>query len=487
VKSEESLKEKTAKGLFWGAMNNGVQQLLGFAFGIVMARLLVPEYFGLVAMITVFSAIANTLQNSGFSTALINEKEPKDSQYSAVFWFNIAMGTAIYAVLFFCAPLISRYYHEPRLLWLSRYAFLSFVFSSFGVAQAAFLYKNLRAKELAKANIVGVLVSSSVAVLMAWKGFTYWAIATQTNLFILISTLMRWHYSEWRPTMFWRGGIEFHFIRRTFPFSVKIMLTGILTQVNNNVMNILLGRYFGSHDTGQYNQAYQWNFKGYSFVQNMLMQVDQAVLVSLNDNHERQLTVLRKMVRFAAFISFPLMFGVGLVAQEFIVLALGEVWRTSASYLQIICVAGAVLPVSTLLSDLIVSRGRSDIFLCSTLALGISQIVALLMVHPYGIRYMIIGYVCLTVAWLFVWHFFVCRLTGYKLSMLVKDTLPFALAALAVMTATHFATHGISNMIVSLIARIAMAATLYYIIMKLAGAQILDDCMKFITQKLRKR
>ena len=486
MKSEESLKEKTAKGLFWGAMNNGVQQLLGFAFGIVMARLLVPEYFGLVAMITVFSAIANTLQNSGFSTALINEKEPKDSQYSAVFWFNIAMGTAIYAVLFFCAPLISRYYHEPRLLWLSRYAFLSFVFSSFGVAQAAFLYKNLRAKELAKANIV-VLVSSSVAVLMAWKGFTYWAIATQTNLFILISTLMRWHYSEWRPTMFWRGGIEFHFIRRTFPFSVKIMLTGILTQVNNNVMNILLGRYFGSHDTGQYNQAYQWNFKGYSFVQNMLMQVDQAVLVSLNDNHERQLTVLRKMVRFAAFISFPLMFGVGLVAQEFIVLALGEVWRTSASYLQIICVAGAVLPVSTLLSDLIVSRGRSDIFLCSTLALGISQIVALLMVHPYGIRYMIIGYVCLTVAWLFVWHFFVCRLTGYKLSMLVKDTLPFALAALAVMTATHFATHGISNMIVSLIARIAMAATLYYIIMKLAGAQILDDCMKFITQKLRKR
>ena len=475
MKSEESLKEKTAKGLFWGAMNNGVQQLLGFAFGIV------------VAMITVFSAIANTLQNSGFSTALINEKEPKDSQYSAVFWFNIAMGTAIYAVLFFCAPLISRYYHEPRLLWLSRYAFLSFVFSSFGVAQAAFLYKNLRAKELAKANIVGVLVSSSVAVLMAWKGFTYWAIATQTNLFILISTLMRWHYSEWRPTMFWRGDIEFHFIRRTFPFSVKIMLTGILTQVNNNVMNILLGRYFGSHDTGQYNQAYQWNFKGYSFVQNMLMQVDQAVLVSLNDDHERQLTVLRKMVRFAAFISFPLMFGVGLVAQEFIVLALGEVWRTSASYLQIICVAGAVLPVSTLLSDLIVSRGRSDIFLCSTLALGISQIVALLMVHPYGIRYMIIGYVCLTVAWLFVWHFFVCRLTGYKLSMLVKDTLPFALAALAVMAATHFATHGISDMIVSLIARIAMAATLYYIIMKLAGAQILDDCMKFITQKLRKR
>ena len=477
----DNLKEKTAKGLFWGGMNNGIQQLLGFVFGIIMARLLVPEYFGLVAMITVFSAVANALQNSGFSTALINEKDQKDSNYNAVFWFNIGMGVAIYIILFFCAPLIADYYREPRLLWLCRYAFLSFVFSSWGVAQAAFLYKNLRAKELAKANIIAVLLSSGIAVVMAWQGFTYWAIATQTNLFILISTLIRWHYSEWRPTF----NIDFSFIRRAFPFSIKILLSEILTQVNNNVMNILLGRYFGSTNTGQYNQAYQWNFKGYALVQNMVKQVDQAVLVSLSDERERQLAVLRKMIRFAAFISFPLLLGIGLVAKEFIVLALGEIWLTSAEYLQIICIAGAVIPISTLLADLLISKGRSDIFMWCTLILGICQIAALILLHPYGIRMMVYAYVTLTLIWMFVWHFFVRRQTGYSLLMLLKDIIPFALAAVAVMVVTGFATQMIPALWLKLLCRVILAAILYYAVMRLAGAQILKECQQFLKRKAK--
>ena len=477
----ETLKEKTAKGLFWGAMNNGVQQLLGIIFGIIMARLLVPEEFGLVAMILVFSAIANALQNSGFSTALINEKEQRAENYNAVFWFNNLMGWGLYVVLFFCAPLIADYYHEPRLVWLSRYAFLSFVISSAGVAQAAYLYKNLRAKELAKANIIGVLLSSGVAVAMAWAGCSYWSIATQTNLFILISTLLRWHYSEWRPTRH----VDFAFVKRAFPFSIKILLSEMLTQLNNNVMNILLGRYFGSHSTGQYNQAYQWNFKGYSLVQNMLKQVDQTVLVSLSDERELQLAVLRKMVRFAAFIACPLMLGFGLVAKEFIVLALGEKWLTSAGYIQMLCVAGAVIPVSTLLTDLIISKGRSDIFLWSTLAFALCQILSLVMLHQlgYSIKAMVIAYTALTLLWLFVWHFFARRLTGYTLLMLLKDILPFALAATAVMGVTWLATQGITNLWLLLGCRIALAAVLYYMIMRMAGAQILRECLDFIRRK----
>ena len=484
MNSGETLKEKTAKGLFWGAMNNGVQQVMGIVFGIILARLLVPEDFGLVAMIMVFSAIANALQNSGFSTALINEKEPKDSNYNAVFWFNVFMGLAIYAVLFFCAPLIAAYYHEPRLVWLSRYAFLSFVISSTGVAQAAYLYKNLRAKQLAKANIFGVMLSSSVAVLMAWADCSYWSIATQTNLFILTSTLLRWHYSDWRPTLL-RRTTDFGFIRRVFPFSVKILLSEIFTQLNNNVMNILLGRYFGGRSTGQYNQAYQWNFKGYSLVQNMLKQVDQAVLVSLSDEHERQLAVLRKMMRFAAFIAFPLMLGFGLVAKEFIVLAIGEKWLTSADYIQILCLAGTVMPLSTLLADFVVSRGRSDYFLWSNVALGICQVAVLMTLHHLGfdIRSMVVAYTLLMICWLFVWYCLAHRLTGYELPMLLKDTVPFALAAAAVMAATFFATRSIESLWLLLLCRIVMAAVLYYIIMRMAGAAILRECIDFIKRK----
>ena len=148
----ESLKEKTAKGLFWGGMNNGMQQLLGLVFGIILGRLLSPSDYGLIAMITIFSLIATALQNSGFSTALVNEKEPKDSDYNSVFWFNILMGASIYLILFFSAPFIADYYHEPRLVALCRYAFIGLLFSCSGVAQAAYLYKNLRAKTCGPSN-----------------------------------------------------------------------------------------------------------------------------------------------------------------------------------------------------------------------------------------------------------------------------------------------------------------------------------------------
>ena len=488
----ESLKEKTAKGLFWGGMNNGIQQLLGFVFGIIMGRLLSPSDYGLIAMITIFSLIATALQNSGFSTALVNQKEPKASDYNAVFWFNILMGAVIYTILFFSAPLIADYYHEPRLVALCRYAFIGLLFSCSGVAQAAYLFKNLRAKQLAKASIIATLISSAVAVIMAWQGFSYWSLATQTNLFILISTMLRWHYSDWRPTLH----PDFSFIRQAFPFSVKILISDILTHVNNNVMNILLGRYYSAHDTGNYNQAYQWNNKATSLIQGMVKQVDQAVLVSVRDDQERQLAVLRKLVRFAAFVSFPLLLGFGIVAKEFIVLAIGEKWLVSAQYLQWLCICGAVLPLSTLLADLIISKGKSGTFMGCTFTLGVLEIVAMLGLYPYGIGLMVKAFVAINLVWLFVWFFLAQRLTAYTLLQFLKDIVPFAFTATAVMQFTrHFTQYVADNLLfvsdyaalwLLLISRIILAALLYLLVMKAARAKILDETIDFIKNKLKR-
>ena len=472
----ESLKEKTAKGLFWGGMNNGIQQLLGLVFGIILGRLLSPTDYGLLAMITIFSLIATALQNSGFSTALVNQKEPKASDYNAVFWFNILMGGGIYLILFFSAPLIAAYYDEPRLVALCRYAFVGLLFSCSGVAQAAYLFKNLRAKQLAKASIMATVISSSVAAIMAWQGFSYWSLATQTNLFILISTLLRWHYSDWRPTM----KVDFSFIRQQFPFSVKILISDVLTHVNNNVMNMLLGRYYSAHDTGNYNQAYQWNNKATSLIQGMVKQVDQAVLVSVRDDRERQLAVLRKLVRFAAFVSFPLLLGFGLMAKEFIVLAIGEKWLVSAQYLQWICICGSVLPISTLLADLVISKGKSDTFMGCTLTLGVLEILAMLLLYPYGIGTMIMAYVALNLTWLFVWFFFASRLTDYTLLLFLKDIVPFALAAVGVMAVVGWVTAPIENLWLLLLSRVVLAAVLYLGVMRIAGAQILKESIGFL-------
>ena len=475
----ETLKEKTAKGLFWGGMNNGVQQLLGLAFGIILGRLLDPSDYGMTAMLAVFSVIANELQSSGFKTGLINLKSPTHDDYNAVFWFNVLAGAAIYVVLWFCAPLIADYYHQPKLIPLSRYVFLGFVFSSFGMAQSAYLTKQMQIKQIAQCGMTATLTSSIVSVILAVMGFGYWALATQYLLYIAMNTLLLWFFSPWRPTT----KVTFEPIRRLFPFSFKIMLSAIFTQVNNNIMNLLLGRYYGETNTGHYNQAYQWSSKCFLLVGNMLKQVDQTVLVGLGDERERQLAVLRKMMRFTAFISFPLLFGLGMVSHEFIVLAIGEKWAFAASLLPLLCLCGAFLPLSTLLTDSVISQHRSDIYLWNTFTLGILQMALMVALWREGIVTMVIAYALLNIAWVFVWHFFVQRLMNYRLIPFLKDILPFALAAAGVMAVTGFVTHAIEMLWLKLLCRVVLAALLYYVVMRLAGAVILKEIMAFIFRK----
>lgn len=472
-----TLKEKTAQGLLWGGLNSGIQQLVGLAFGIVLGRLLSPSDYGMMAMISIFSLVATALQDSGFRTALTNIEHPKDEDYNSVFWFNIIMASSLYLILFFAAPLIGEYYHTPRVVPLCRYAFLSIVIASFGTAQSAYLFKHLRAKQQAEAGALAVILSSLTGVGMAFAGMAYWSLATQGLVYVGINTLLQWHFSPWRPSI---HGITFAPVRRMFRFSCKILATTIMTHVNNNVLNILLGHYFTPRDTGNYNQAYQWNTKCYSLVQSMVAQVAQPVLVSLNGEEGRQKDVFRKMMRFTAFITFPLLFGFGLVAKEFIVTAIGEKWLASAQLIQILCVSGATMPLSTLFSNMIISKGRSGTFFWCTFTLGLVQIATMMLIWPMGIRSMVIAYTILNTSWLLVWLFFVRRLIGYGYWMFFCDVMPFAIAAAGVMGVAYIATMPLSNLIALLISRFIIAVVLYYVVMKIARVKILAECERFV-------
>jgi len=463
--------------LLWGGLNSGIQQLVGLAFGIVLGRLLSPSDYGMMAMISIFSLVATALQDSGFRTALTNIEHPKHEDYNSVFWFNIIMASSLYVILFLAAPLIGEYYHTPRVVPLCRYAFLSIVIASFGTAQSAYLFKHLRAKQQAEAGALAVILSSLTGVGMAFAGMAYWSLATQGLVYVGINTLLQWHFSPWRPSI---HGITFAPVRRMFRFSCKILATTIMTHVNNNVLNILLGHYFTPRDTGNYNQAYQWNTKCYSLVQSMVAQVAQPVLVSLNGEEGRQKDVFRKMMRFTAFITFPLLFGFGLVAKEFIVTAIGEKWLASAQLIQILCLSGATMPLSTLFSNMIISKGRSGTFFWCTFTLGLVQIATMIMIWPMGIRTMVIAYTLLNTSWLLVWLFFVRRLIGYGYWMFFCDVMPFALAAAGVMGVAYVATMPLSNMIALLITRFIIAVVLYYVVMKLARVKILAECERFV-------
>jgi O-antigen/teichoic acid export membrane protein len=271
------------------------------------------------------------------------------------------------------------------------------------------------------------------------------------------------------------------------------MISAIFTQLNVNIMNLLLGRYYGDVNTGHYNKAYEWSSKGFLLVQNMLKQVDQTVLVGLHNERERQLQVLRKMVRFTAFIAFPLLFGLGLVSHEFIVLAIGEKWTFSASLLPYLCLCGAFMPLSTLLTDATISQHRSDFYLWSTVALGILQIGLMIALWREGIYTMVTAYTLLNIIWVLVWHFFVHRLMNYSLPAFLKDILPFALTAAAVMVVTGWVTQLTVDCLqltddylrlwVLLISRVILAAALYYVVMRVAGAVILKEILAFIFRR----
>ena len=475
----DGLKEKTAKGLFWGGLSNGVQQLLNLIFGIFLARLLTPADYGMVGMLAIFSLIAATLQESGFTAALANKKEVSHRDYNAVFWFSVLTGCTLYLLLFFASPLIASFYEIPELTPLARYSFLGFLISSFGVAQNAYLFRNLMVKQKSISLIVALLVSGCVGVTMAYFGFAYWGIATQSIVYIATINLCYLYFSPWRPTL----NIDFTPLKGMFMFSSKLLLTNIFKHLNDHILTIILGKYYSDKDAGYFSQAHKWNYMGHSLISGMVNGVAQPVLVSTGDERERLQRVFRKMLRFTAFIAFPAMWGLALIVPELIPIAITDKWLPCVPILQMLCIGGAFIPIITLYTNLIISRGRSDIYMFGTIAIGLIQMLVMWLLHPYGMQRMVLVYVILNSCWLLVWHCFVWREIGLTLFAALKDLLPFAAITAGVLLATHYATASIASPILLMIGKIVIAALLYGSIMWLSGAKIFKESIQFLFKR----
>ncbi|MBE6288011.1 MAG: lipopolysaccharide biosynthesis protein [Mediterranea massiliensis] len=475
----QSLKDKTAKGLFWGGLSNVSMQLLNLFFGIFLARLLTPADYGMVGMLTIFSLIAGSLQESGFIAALINRKEIRHDDYNAVFWFSISASLCIYTILYFCAPLIARFFNQPELTALARYSFLGFVISSTGVAQSAYLHKKLMVKQRAITSISALIVSGTVGVTLAYNGFSYWGIATQNIVYISVAMCFYWYFSPWRPTF----TFDFRPIREMFSFSCKMLATNIFNHINNNIFSVILGKFYSSKDVGFYNQANKWNGMGHSLISGMINSVAHPILAQVSDDKERQLRIFRKMMRFTAFVSFPAMFGLSLIAPELIAIAITDKWAASAQILRLLCISGAFIPICGLCSNLVVSKGKSNIHMWCNISLGLLQLLVICFIYPYGIHTMIVTYVCINIAWLFVWYYFVHREIGYRFHHLLMDIVPFLLIALFSMLACYYLTRPITNIYLLFVGKIAIAASLYLVLMWLSGAQTFKESIGYFRKR----
>lgn len=477
----EDLKHKTAKGLSWALVNNGTTQLLNLVFGIVLARLLTPEDYGVVGVLTVFTLVAGNLQAGGFTQGLCNMASPKHNDYNSVFWFNISMSAVLYTLLYLCAPLIADFFHTQELLWLSRFIFLTIPISALSAMANAYMFKNMMVRETAIAGIASLVVSGIVGITLAFMGFSFWALAWQQVTYSIVSGVVRFHYSPFRPSL----EISMEPVQRMFSFSVKMMLTTILNTLSQQVLTFIFGRLFPMTAVGNYSQANKWNTMASNMLHSTVSQVAQPVMAEVRGDEERSLRILRKMVRFTAFLSFPVMFGLALVSREFILTALGERWLITAGMLQILAVAGSTLPLYALLQNVAISHGRSDIYMWLNVVQIVVQLGIVLLMHEYGIEAMVKVTALFTIIYLFIWYAFTYRLTAtYHLSHFLKDTLPFAFVAGAVMIVTGWIT-SLADMhfAVLFLLRIAVATLLYGVVMFAVKAEIMNECLQFIRKK----
>jgi len=476
---QESLKERTAKGLLWGGFSNILQQLLGLVFGIVLARKLSQADYGLVGMLAIFSAIAACMQEGGFIAALNRKKEVTQRDYNAVFWTSILTSVAFYVLFFFTAPLIARFYGEPRLTALARYSFLSFLFVSFSIAPRAYIFKNMMVRQSSIIALAAMAVSGVVGIVMAYQGYAYWGLATQNIVFTLTVSVLNFYFSGWRPSL----RIDLRPVRGLLGFSSKLIVTNIVTAANTNILSVLLGRYYKAAEVGDFTQANKWNTMGHSLITNMLYSVAQPVLTKTDDDRQRQKNVFRKLLRFTAFVSFPLMLGLALVSEEFIVILITDKWLSSAHILRVLCLAGAVMPVSYLFSNLLISRGHSSVYMWCTLGLCLSQLLGVGLCVPYGIVRMVQVYAAVNIVWLAVWFFFSRNEVGLTLTEAVSDVAPYALLAGGIVVATHFATAGIENMYAAIALKLLTVGLAYCAALWLLRSTIFREAVLFVTKR----
>ena len=481
MQQESQLKEKTAKGLLWGGIGNGALQILNLAFGVFLSRLLSPSDYGVVGALLIFYAVAGIFSESGFILAIVNRKNVGHAEYNAVFWFNVVVSLVLYAGLFASAPLIARFYSQPEMLWLSRFLFLSFVFGAVSAAPVSYFMRHLMVKERSRIQIEAIAASGITGVFCAANGMGYWGLAIQTVLYSGMNCILLWVRCPWRPDfrIAGSGGV----LKSMLPFSCKQLVVSLFQQFNNNFFLMLLGRFYGMRMTGFYSQANKWTVMGYATLTGMINGVGQPVLRQTIDDRERTCRVFRKLLRFTCFISFPAMLGLAIIARELIVIAVTDKWIDSVPLMQILCIGGAFMPITTLYGNLFNSVGKPNVYMWSTISLGLLQLLALFVTYRWGLAVMLAVYVAINIMWLPLMQAYARRYIGVTYRGVIADVAPSLLVSVSVMVVTYWVTMSITAPVLSLVARIAMAAGLYALIMWRLRTEEFREVLDFLLKR----
>ena len=442
----DSLKQKTTKGLFWSSVERFSNQGMSFFFSVILARMLAPSDFGIIAMITIFFAVAQSFVDSGFSNALVRKTDRREEDLSTCFYFNIGVGIVAYIVLFLIAPFIADFYNQPILSPIIRITGFGVVLNSLCVVQQALFTIKIDFKSQAKVTLSATIISGIVGVVLAYQGYGVWALVWQGVVLSLVRMGLLWLMSKWRPTT----GFSKSSFNYLFGYGSKLLASGLLDTIYNNIYPIVIGKFYSPAQLGNYSRALSFAQLPSSNITSILQRVTFPVLSTIQDDMPRLQTNYRRLLKLSAFIVFPLMMGLAAVAFPVIRIILTPKWEGCSLYLQIICFALMWYPIHAINLNLLQVKGRSDLFLRLEIIKKIVGVCIMCITIPLGITAMCIGMVVSSLISLFINTYYTGKLINIGCLKQMRDLTPIFINSLIMGGIVYFSIQISDNDILQL-------------------------------------
>ena len=478
----ESLKQKTVKGLGWSALDNAARYGMQFVIGIVLARLLSPDDYGLLGLVGIVTVVCTALVNGGFTTALIRKKDATEEDYNTAFICNLLMSLLLYTVIFLCAPLIADFFGRVELTALVRVSSLGLIIGALGMVQQTRLTKRIDFKTQTKITIAATALSGIIGIGMALTGFGVWSLVAQQLTSQVVTTVLLYIYNRWMPRL--RFSMEsFHDL---FGFGWKMMLSGVLDSVWKESYQMVVGKVYTPGALGQYTRAKQFSSLFSSNLTAVIQRVTYPVLSNIQDDRQRMVSAYRRIIKVTMFVTATGMFFLAAISEPMLYCLIGPQWHEASTYLPLICLNSTLYPLHAINLNMLQVQGRSDLFLGLEVVKKLIGLIPLAACVFWGIMPMLYVNLAVGVVAYFLNSYYSGRLIGYSSWMQVKDIVPSCLVATIVAVGVYFVKYLPVSYWVILPSQMIMGAVIFIVLCQLTRNPEYIEMKTMLAPYLRK-
>ena len=476
--AEESLKYKAKKGIYWTFCNQFANNGLQFIVGIIMARLLTPEDYGITALPAIFFSIANAFIESGFTNAMIRKPELKENDLTTAFIYNESMGIFFYIILFISSPYIADFFKVPILTPMIRVTALGFIWSPLATPQNIILQRKLNFKTPAKISVFSRVVGSIIGILMAFLGKGVWALVAMELVSGFLTFALTWSAVRWVP----KGGWSNESFKYLWGYGNKLLASVLLVSLNQQIVPIIIGKFYSIADLGVYNRAVRYAALPVQQGTGVLQKVTFPLLSKIQDKDDSLAVNYRKILRASAFVIFPIMMLLAGVAKPLILIMLTEKWADSIVFLQILCFSMMWFPIHAINLNLLQVKGRSDLFLRLDVIKMIIGFVAMIISLPFGLIYYVLSGVAVSLIALVLNTHYTGKLINVGFFNQMKGLTPTILLALTSFLASLSFVSLVDNLWIALIGGALIGGLIFLIGAKVFRFEELE-LLKYMLKK----